>query len=64
MCLKNDSNLWLKIDTIKSVFFISIIMCWLAPFETLCQVQCEGEGGVWFSPTAVQDASYCKKCFP
>ena len=48
MCLKNDSNLWFKIDTIESVVFLSIIMCWLDPFEALCQVQCKGVGGVWF----------------
>ena len=23
-------------------------MCWLDPFEALCQVQCKGVGGVWF----------------
>ena len=49
MCLKNNSNLWFKIDTIGSVvFFFSLIMCWLAPFETQCQVQCKGVGGVCF----------------
>ena len=32
----------------KCFFFFSISMCWLAPFETLCQVHCKGVGGVWF----------------